>query len=75
MQKLCIYFYELLKTVFRLDAPTFYLNCLASKILIISVLGKNSKTLNSTILNPSVHLLGDNAACIAYIRLTQYMDK
>lgn len=43
--------------------------------LIISVLGKNSKTLNSTILNPSVHLLGDNAACIAYIRLTQYMDK
>uniref|UniRef100_T1DG40 calcium/calmodulin-dependent protein kinase n=1 Tax=Cupiennius salei TaxID=6928 RepID=T1DG40_CUPSA len=39
------------------------------------VLGKNNKTLNSTILNPSVHLLGDNAACIAYIRLTQYMDK
>ncbi|KFM75846.1 Calcium/calmodulin-dependent protein kinase type II alpha chain, partial [Stegodyphus mimosarum] len=40
-----------------------------------NVLGKNSKTLNSTILNPSVHLLGDDAACIAYIRLTQYMDK
>lgn len=40
-----------------------------------NVLGKNSKTLNSTILNPSVHMLGDNAACIAYIRLTQYMDK
>ncbi|KAG8182270.1 hypothetical protein JTE90_004724 [Oedothorax gibbosus] len=40
-----------------------------------NVLGKNSKTLHSTILNPSVHLLGDDAACIAYVRLTQYMDK
>ncbi|XP_071039824.1 calcium/calmodulin-dependent protein kinase type II delta chain isoform X3 [Parasteatoda tepidariorum] len=40
-----------------------------------NVLGKNSKTVHSTILNPSVHLLGDDAACIAYIRLTQYMDK
>ncbi|XP_055931496.1 calcium/calmodulin-dependent protein kinase type II alpha chain-like isoform X7 [Argiope bruennichi] len=40
-----------------------------------NVLGKNSKTLHSTILNPSVHILGDDAACIAYIRLTQYMDK
>ncbi|CAG2164188.1 unnamed protein product [Oppiella nova] len=40
-----------------------------------NVLGKNSKGLNTTILNPSVHLLGDDAACIAYIRLTQYMDK
>jgi calcium/calmodulin-dependent protein kinase (CaM kinase) II len=40
-----------------------------------NVLGKNSKALNTTILNPSVHLLGDDAACIAYIRLTQYMDK
>lgn len=40
-----------------------------------TVLGKNSKAVNTTILNPSVHMLGDDAACIAYIRLTQYMDK
>ncbi|XP_066964830.1 calcium/calmodulin-dependent protein kinase type II alpha chain isoform X25 [Macrobrachium rosenbergii] len=40
-----------------------------------SVLGKNCKALNTMILNPHVHLLGDDAACIAYIRLTQYMDK
>nr|CAD7456478.1 unnamed protein product [Timema tahoe] len=40
-----------------------------------SVLGKNCKALNTTILNPHVHLLGDDAACIAYVRLTQYMDK
>ncbi|XP_067142677.1 calcium/calmodulin-dependent protein kinase type II alpha chain-like isoform X8 [Centruroides vittatus] len=37
--------------------------------------GKNNKALNTTILNPTVHLLGDDAACIAYIRLTQFMDK
>lgn len=40
-----------------------------------NVLGKNCKTVNTMILNPHVHLLGDDAACIAYIRLTQYMDK
>ncbi|XP_023227983.1 calcium/calmodulin-dependent protein kinase type II alpha chain-like isoform X7 [Centruroides sculpturatus] len=40
-----------------------------------NVLGKNNKALNTTILNPTVHLLGDDAACIAYIRLTQFMDK
>ncbi|RWS29957.1 calcium/calmodulin-dependent protein kinase type II alpha chain-like isoform X5 [Leptotrombidium deliense] len=40
-----------------------------------NVLSKNSKALNTTVLNPSVYLLGEDAACIAYIRLTQYMDK
>ncbi|XP_063984777.1 calcium/calmodulin-dependent protein kinase type II alpha chain isoform X13 [Diachasmimorpha longicaudata] len=42
-----------------------------------AVLGKNSscKAVNTTILNPHVHLLGDDAACIAYVRLTQYVDK
>ncbi|XP_075216506.1 calcium/calmodulin-dependent protein kinase II isoform X8 [Lycorma delicatula] len=40
-----------------------------------NVVGKNCKAINTTILNPTVHLLGDDAACIAYVRLTQYMDK
>ena len=40
-----------------------------------TVYGKNCKSINSTILNPSVHLLGEDAACIAYICLTQYVDK
>ncbi|XP_049860771.1 calcium/calmodulin-dependent protein kinase type II alpha chain isoform X27 [Schistocerca gregaria] len=40
-----------------------------------NVLGKNCKAINTIILNPHVHLLGDDAACIAYVRLTQYMDK
>lgn len=41
----------------------------------ISVVGKNCKAINTTILNPHVHLLGEDAACIAYVRLTQYIDK
>ncbi|XP_023933558.1 calcium/calmodulin-dependent protein kinase type II alpha chain isoform X1 [Lingula anatina] len=40
-----------------------------------NVLAKNSKAVNTSILNPHVHLLGEDAACIAYIRLTQYIDK
>ncbi|XP_071442430.1 calcium/calmodulin-dependent protein kinase type II alpha chain isoform X7 [Hetaerina americana] len=40
-----------------------------------NVLGKNSKTANTTIINPHVHLLGEEAACIAYVRLTQFIDK
>ncbi|XP_074104522.1 calcium/calmodulin-dependent protein kinase II isoform X14 [Cotesia typhae] len=42
-----------------------------------AVLGKNSscKAVNTTILNPHVHLLGEDAACIAYVRLTQFVDK
>ncbi|XP_037035375.1 calcium/calmodulin-dependent protein kinase type II alpha chain isoform X3 [Bradysia coprophila] len=40
-----------------------------------NVLGKNCKAINTTILNPHVHLLGDDAACIAYVRLTQFIDK
>ncbi|XP_032397182.1 calcium/calmodulin-dependent protein kinase type II subunit gamma isoform X3 [Etheostoma spectabile] len=39
-----------------------------------NLLSKNSKPVHTTILNPHVHLIGDDAACIAYIRLTQYMD-
>ncbi|XP_025016041.1 calcium/calmodulin-dependent protein kinase type II alpha chain isoform X4 [Tetranychus urticae] len=39
-----------------------------------NVLTKNMKTINTNILNPTVHLMGDDAACIAYIRLTQFID-
>jgi len=36
---------------------------------------KQSKTTNVTILNPVVHLLGDDAASIGYIKVTQTLDK
>ncbi|XP_060712296.1 calcium/calmodulin-dependent protein kinase type II subunit beta isoform X20 [Hemiscyllium ocellatum] len=39
-----------------------------------NLLSKNSKPIHTTILNPHVHLIGEDAACIAYIRLTQYID-
>uniref|UniRef100_A0A8C5CH46 calcium/calmodulin-dependent protein kinase n=1 Tax=Gadus morhua TaxID=8049 RepID=A0A8C5CH46_GADMO len=35
---------------------------------------RNSKPVHTTILNPHIHLLGEEAACIAYIRVTQYID-
>uniref|UniRef100_A0A6B0VE10 calcium/calmodulin-dependent protein kinase n=2 Tax=Ixodes ricinus TaxID=34613 RepID=A0A6B0VE10_IXORI len=37
--------------------------------------GKSYKSQNTTIINPTVHLLGEDAACIAYIRLMQYIDR
>ncbi|NWR68765.1 KCC2D kinase, partial [Centropus unirufus] len=39
-----------------------------------NALSKSTKPIHTIILNPHVHLVGDDAACIAYIRLTQYMD-
>ncbi|XP_013882083.1 calcium/calmodulin-dependent protein kinase type II subunit beta [Austrofundulus limnaeus] len=39
-----------------------------------NLLSKNSKPIHTTILNPHVHIIGDDAACIAYIRLTQFVD-
>ncbi|XP_026553965.1 calcium/calmodulin-dependent protein kinase type II subunit delta isoform X7 [Pseudonaja textilis] len=39
-----------------------------------NALSKSNKPVHTIILNPHVHLVGDDAACIAYIRLTQYLD-
>ncbi|KAK9530180.1 hypothetical protein VZT92_011701 [Zoarces viviparus] len=39
-----------------------------------NLLSKNSKPVHTTLLNPHVHLIGEDAACIAYIRLTQFVD-
>ncbi|XP_077457812.1 calcium/calmodulin-dependent protein kinase (CaM kinase) II beta 1 isoform X2 [Stigmatopora argus] len=39
-----------------------------------NLLAKNTKPIHTTILNPHVHLIGEDAACIAYIRLTQFVD-
>ncbi|KAM4709987.1 calcium/calmodulin-dependent protein kinase type II subunit delta isoform 1-T1 [Discoglossus pictus] len=39
-----------------------------------NALSKGNKPIHTIILNPHVHLIGEDAACIAYIRLTQYMD-
>nr|XP_043870112.1 calcium/calmodulin-dependent protein kinase type II subunit gamma-like isoform X1 [Solea senegalensis] len=39
-----------------------------------NLLSKNNKPVHTTLLNPHVHLIGEDAACIAYIRLTQFVD-
>uniref|UniRef100_A0A1A8F4C5 calcium/calmodulin-dependent protein kinase n=1 Tax=Nothobranchius korthausae TaxID=1143690 RepID=A0A1A8F4C5_9TELE len=39
-----------------------------------NALSKAKLHIHTILLNPHVHLIGDEAACIAYIRLTQYMD-
>ncbi|KAM9717882.1 calcium/calmodulin-dependent protein kinase type II delta 1 chain isoform 16-T16 [Menidia menidia] len=39
-----------------------------------NALSKGKLPIHTILLNPHVHLIGDEAACIAYIRLTQYMD-
>ncbi|GMT23941.1 hypothetical protein PFISCL1PPCAC_15238, partial [Pristionchus fissidentatus] len=35
----------------------------------------NRRSVQTTLLNPNVHLIGDDGASIAYVRLTQFMDK
>jgi calcium/calmodulin-dependent protein kinase (CaM kinase) II len=40
-----------------------------------NVLNKNNKATNTSLINPHVHLMGDDGACVAYVRLTQYIDK
>lgn len=37
--------------------------------------GTRGPKIHTTLLNPNVHLVGDEGACIAYIRLTQFIDK
>ncbi|XP_061420926.1 calcium/calmodulin-dependent protein kinase type II subunit delta isoform X21 [Lethenteron reissneri] len=39
-----------------------------------NLLSKNTRPIHTTILNPHVHLIGEEAGCIAYVRLTQYLD-
>jgi len=39
------------------------------------VLPKNSKAMNTFILRPHVHFLSEDAACVAYVRLTQCIDR
>uniref|UniRef100_A0A4W5KDE4 Calcium/calmodulin-dependent protein kinase II association-domain domain-containing protein n=1 Tax=Hucho hucho TaxID=62062 RepID=A0A4W5KDE4_9TELE len=39
-----------------------------------NALSKGNKPVHTILLNPHVHLIAEHAACIAYIRLSQYMD-
>ncbi|TMS40037.1 hypothetical protein L596_006473 [Steinernema carpocapsae] len=55
-----------------MDFHRFYFDTSASS----SASSANRKLqIHTTLLNPNVHLMGEEGACIAYVRLTQYVDK
>jgi len=39
------------------------------------MLGRMLNVVHTTIVDPYVHLLGENSACIAYTRVTQFRDR
>jgi hypothetical protein len=47
----------------------------ASNLVVTKVSPSARGHINTTVLHPTVHLMSDDAACIAYIRLTQFMDR
>ncbi|RNA37465.1 calcium calmodulin-dependent kinase type II alpha chain isoform X8 [Brachionus plicatilis] len=53
-----------------MDFHKFYFDNFVTKIN-----SPNRGHINTTVLHPTVHLMSDDAACIAYIRLTQFMDR
>lgn len=52
-----------------------YISTVFNRIVISLADKSRSAKVHTTLLNPNVHLLGEEGACIAYIRLTQYVDK
>ncbi|ODN03986.1 Calcium/calmodulin-dependent protein kinase type II delta chain [Orchesella cincta] len=59
-----------------MDFHKFYFDNLGGPSLVNNAKNNISKSsINTTILNPHVHVLGDEAAVIAYIRLVQFIDK
>lgn len=59
-----------------MDFHRFYFDNLGGPSLVNNAKNNISKSsINTTILNPHVHVLGDEAAVIAYIRLVQFIDK
>lgn len=46
-----------------------------SDTVVTKMSGPHRSHINTTVLHPTVHLMNDDAACIAYIRLTQFMDR
>ncbi|CAI2351083.1 unnamed protein product [Caenorhabditis sp. 36 PRJEB53466] len=37
--------------------------------------GNRKNQVHTTMLNPNVHIIGEDAACIAYVKLTQFLDR
>ena len=53
-----------------------HLSTLTGKFFPTATLAKSRNgPQNVSIVNPHVHMLGDDAAAVAYVKVTQYMDK
>ncbi|UMM30119.1 hypothetical protein L5515_012137 [Caenorhabditis briggsae] len=37
--------------------------------------GNRKNQVHTTMLNPNVHIIGEDAACVAYVKLTQFLDR
>ncbi|KAI6227423.1 Calcium/calmodulin-dependent protein kinase [Aphelenchoides fujianensis] len=57
-----------------MDFHKFYFDNSSISALTNSTSSRPSQ-IHTTLLNPNVHIMGDDGACIAYVRLTQYVDK
>ena len=53
----------------------FLINFFSNKLVVTKNSNPTRSHINTTVLHPTVHLMSDDAACIAYIRLTQFMDR
>jgi calcium/calmodulin-dependent protein kinase (CaM kinase) II len=62
---LCIYFNKLF----------FFINFVFFQFYLVLSAKASKPTINCTMLTPVVHTLGDEAACIAYVLLLQYIDR
>ena len=49
--------------------------CFGFSLYIYIVHSKRVTPINTTILSPHVHMLGDDAACICYVRLQQFLNR
>lgn len=45
------------------------------KFLFDNVISKSARSISAHVLNPYIHMLGKDAACVAYTRVTQYIDR
>lgn len=53
-----------------------HISTLTGKLFPTATLAKSRNgSQNVSIVNPHVHMLGDDAAAVAYVKVTQYMDK
>ena len=65
-------------TVFRAESFFLAWNSWQMFVLVLQNIidaSRNLKSIRSTMLNPSIQIIGEDAACITYVRLDQFVEK